>query len=202
MKELIDYIKKLEEGPTNEKNHYIKDEELTRLIKAVVEKIKDGKINDENVIYGSICNETIKEYVKEMFRDYLTPFRETAFIRKIDHEKLRELIGFLIENVMISINSDDYLIKETGLNKDELSVFIKFANTMNNVIIIKRFSHRSFNELIYKLFRFKIEASDIVWEEFNNRKSDLVQVALMESIDLCRNIDDNFRKFISFIKNE
>ena len=77
------------------------------------------------------------------------------------------------------------------IDRTQFGYLVKFMNTANDLIIIKRFTKNNFSIAMFDLFRLETEKVDYIWEMFEQNKDSLVTASLLSVITSIRRTNNN-----------
>ena len=167
----------------NDKKRFLEE------INAYADLIKEG--NDKNQIIKDIneqCKKGLASFIIGTLSRNLRPFEETRFIRELDNDSFTAKSLFIIDNTMLVQESVDNINSGVMLNEEEVDIYLTMLNTVCNWIIIKRHSYSRFLQEAKEMFRFSDEKIRILWDILNEKKQDIKETLILDSISLTRDI--------------
>ena len=167
----------------NDKKRFLEE------INAYADLIKEG--NDKNQIIKDIneqCKKGLASFIIGTLSRNLRPFEETRFIRELDNDSFTAKSLFIIDNTMLVQESVDNINSGVMLNEEEVDIYLTMLNTVCNWIIIKRHSYSRFLQEAKEMFRFSDEKISILWDILNEKKQDIKETLILDSISLTRDI--------------
>ena len=167
--------------------------EFNKGLRELSNRVKSGEDIDEVIasIQESVPSTLFLKIVEEELRDDTISFVESEYIRKLDMPKFKEFIKYALDNIIISKESEREVAKHLYIDRTQFGYLVKFMNTANDLIIIKRFTKNNFSIAIFDLFRLETEKVDYIWEVFVQNKDSLVTAALLSAITSIRRANNN-----------
>lgn len=119
-----------------EDNRAIYTSEILKL----TNRVKNGENIDSIIKEISTESDCVQfnEHVINDLQEVLEPFFDLQFVRDLEINKQCDCLKYIFENVLITRVSTNLLLKNTGLNKEELQSVIKVLYTAQSRIIIQR----------------------------------------------------------------
>lgn len=158
-------------------------------VKALADSIKDGA--DKELLKQDIRSQFNKEaaitIIRAINRD-IRPYEETRFIRQLDNDSFGNIVSFLLENVILIQEIDDVVQSETGLDEEQIGIFIMLLNTVNNWIISRRYSYGRYLAEARSMFRFSDEKASSMWEIVQSKKKELSEALIMDNCIITKEI--------------
>lgn len=200
-----EFIKKITNENTDKEiiNVLKNDESAKKQIDELIEKIKDGE-SKENIfayITTSCQEEKLSQIIINVINSNLKPFEEMSYFRKIKISEFKSLMVYLVNNTLINTESKDIVLKETGLSNDNFTFAIRLLNTINDYVIVRRFTANRFQKILFDMFRFDIEKSEFLWELYNTNKKQLTEVVMLNNISLCRDINNTLSNLLNIFSD-
>ena len=167
--------------------------EFNKGLRELSDRVKSGEDIDEVIasIQESVPSTLFLKIVEEELRDDTISFVESEYIRKLDMPKFKEFIKYALDNIIISKESEREVAKHLHIDRTQFGYLVKFMNTANDLIIIKRFTKNNFSIAMFDLFRLETEKVDYIWEVFVQNKDSLVTAALLSAITSIRRANNN-----------
>ena len=184
-----DLQKLLDENPT-----------VNKEIQEMVDSIKSG--HEKKELYSelrTICNnEKSVEKIIDFVDSELLPYEETAFLREKSIEDFAFVIEYFISNFLIHSEDHNVIIKDLKITEEKFDVLRKFTNTINDFIIVKRFTRTRFNLNVYDYFGMGDDVTEVLWSCFNRNRRDLIEVMEMKYLQLNKYTNADLRKLLDF----
>ncbi len=90
----------------------------------------------------------------------------------------------------------DVIYEKTELNKKEIKYAVKLLNTLLDWIIVKRFTINNYERKVKNLFRFDDEKTNFLWELFVSKRTELINIVLLNNINLCNQINEEMNNLV------
>ena len=177
--------------------------EYNEVLKELSERVKDGESIDEVIgsIKEEISSSLFLETVKEDLRDCTISFVESEYIRKLDLLSFKDCIQYALDNLLVSKEKDEEVVKYLQIDKTQFGYLVKFMNTANDLIVIKRFTKNNYYAIMFDLFRLEESKTEYIWELFEEKKKSLVTAALLNAITSIRRVNNNIEFLYELLSN-
>lgn len=129
--------------------------------------------------------------IENELRNDTVSYIESEYIRGMELSSFKELIKYLLDNIIISKESEKEVAKHLHIDKTQFGYLVKFMNTANDLIIIKRFTKNNFSIAMFDLFRLEAEKIEYIWHLFEESKSSLITAALLNAVTSIRRANNN-----------
>lgn len=162
-------------------------------LRELSDRVKSGE-RIADVIAGIQENAPSDLFVKiieDELRDNTISFIESEYIRKLDIPNFKKSIQYALDNIIINKESEQEVAEQLHIDRTQFGYFVKFMNTANDLIIIKRFTKNNFSTAMYDLFRLETQKIEYIWELFEQNKDSLVTSALLSAITSIRKANNN-----------
>lgn len=172
---------------------HVERAEFNKGLRELSDRVKSGEDIDEVIagIQESVPSRLFLKIVEEELREDTISFVESEYIRKLDMSKFKEFIKYALDNIILSKESEMEVANHLHIDRAQFGYLVKFMNTVNDLIIIKRFTKNNFTKAMFDLFRLKTEEVDYIWEVFEQNKNSLVTAALLSAITSIRRANIN-----------
>lgn len=179
-----------------EDNRAIYTSEILKL----TNRVKNGENIDSIIKEISTESDCVQfnEHVINDLQEVLEPFFDLQFVRDWEINKQCDCLKYIFENVLITRVSTNLLLKNTGLNKEELQSVIKVLHTAQSRIIIQRNSEELFHTVFKTMFCFDEQTINYIWQMFDNRRKEIMNYVIMDMYQKIIEIDDNTSKITKF----
>jgi len=144
-----------------------------------------------SLIACEVQDSRVVDAVIRMIKANLKPFEDMSYLRGLGYTEFKEVINYSFENILINSELMEVIIEHTNLDEKNIDFIIRFLNTINNYIIVKRYTRNRFEKTVYDMFRFDEAKVNFLWELFDNRRQELINIALLNNITLCRGIRED-----------
>lgn len=168
-------------------------DEFSKGLRELSDRVKSGESVDDVIasIRDVSPSSLFLKIVEEALRDDTASFIESEYIRKMELSAFKEFVKYALDNIIINKESEIEVARHLLIDRTRLGYLIKFMNTANDLIIIKRFTRNNFLLAMFDLFRLDAEKTDYMWEQFETNKSSLITAALLSAIPLIRRANNN-----------
>ena len=160
----------------------------------LAEEVKSGK-STENVIAAFKASgdypETFLKILNDDLKENTSAYIESTFLRKMDFDQFKKIIGYAEENILIRKEDNKKIIEDIGIDNSRLEYLIKFINTANDYIIIRRFTKDNFLVAMNNLFRLNDEKMIFIWDVFEKDESKLVTAAFLGAAGMVRKVSNS-----------
>ena len=167
--------------------------EFNKGIRELSDRVKSGEDITEVIasIQGSVQSALLLKIVEEELRDDTISFVESEYIRRLDMPKFKEFIKYALDNIIICKESEGEVAQYLHIDRTQFGYLVKFMNTANDLIIIKRFTKNNFSIVMFDLFRLEAEKVEYIWKLFEQNKDSLVTASLLSVITSIRRTNNN-----------
>ena len=163
--------------------------EFNKGIRELSDRVKSGE--DITEVIASIQGSVLLKIVEEELRDDTISFVESEYIRRLDMPKFKEFIKYALDNIIICKESEGEVAQYLHIDRTQFGYLVKFMNTANDLIIIKRFTKNNFSIVMFDLFRLEAEKVEYIWKIFEQNKDSLVTASLLSVITSIRRTNNN-----------
>lgn len=188
--------KKITQEMSESEIYQILHSEKAEFNKGLVElsdRVKSGENIDDVIasIQESSPSALFLKIIENELRNDTVSYIESEYIRGMELSSFKELIKYSLDNIIISKESEKEVAKHLHIDKTQFGYLVKFMNTANDLIIIKRFTKNNFSIAMFDLFRLEAEKIEYIWHLFEESKSSLITAALLNAVTSIRRANNN-----------
>lgn len=188
--------KKITQEMSESEIYQILHSEKTEFNKGLVElsdRVKSGKNIDDVIasIQESSPSTIFLKIIENELHNNTVSYIESEYIRGMELSSFKELIKYSLDNIIISKESEKEVAKHLHIDKTQFGYLVKFMNTANDLLIIKRFTKNNFSIAMFDLFRLEAEKIEYIWNLFEESKSSLITAALLNAVTSIRRANNN-----------
>ena len=167
--------------------------EFNKGLRDLSDRVKSGESIADVIasIQGSAPSALFLKIVEDELHDDTISYIESEYIRGLELSSFKELIKYSLDNIIISKESEREVAKHLHIDKTQFGYLVKFMNTANDLIIIKRFTKNNFSIAMFDLFRLDTEKIEYIWRLFEESKSSLITAALLNAVTSIRRANNN-----------
>lgn len=171
-------------------------------IAELAKRIKTGET--ENLIIAelrdNIDNSTFIEIIIKQLRIAIQPYLDIEFLRIIDFNEYKHLINIAFDNTVIRRESYQILEELLGLNVEKIQILIKMLNTVNDFVIIRRFTRRNFQNKMEEVFGLSIEKIEFLFDLYEGKNDVLLNITLLNNIAINKAIKSDLQMLLDIFR--
>lgn len=162
-------------------------------LRELSDRVKSGESIDDVIssVREKIHSSILLGIIEEELRDDLSSFIESEYIRNLDLVTFKDFFQYAINNILISKESEKEVASTLQIDRKQFGYLVKFINTVNDLIIIKRFTKNNFSIAMDDLFRLDANKIGYLWDLFDQNKSTLVSAALLSAVTTIKRANNN-----------
>lgn len=142
-------------------------------------------------LHESIINQHLFDNIEKELRSEAASYLESEYIRVMTNSEYQSFISFSLNNLIIFKAHESAVMEQLQINKQQFGYLLKFLNTAFDMAVIRRFTKDNFASSMFDMFRLDEEKINFTWNLFEENKSTLTTIALLNSIVSIRKINTN-----------
>lgn len=156
-------------------------------------RIKDGERIEDVIcaIHNELTSHVLINIVENEIKNETISFIESEHIRSLELSGFCELIKYSLDNIIINKESERVVAEHLQLDRKSFGYLVKFMNTINDLIVVKRFTKNNFSIAMFDLFRLDTDKINYIWQLFEDNKAQLINASLLSTIATIRRINNN-----------
>ena len=172
------------------------EKENINQLKELIQKIHSGTSQEDviNLIQEECEVNNLVDYLVGLIEEENRPFEETRFLREMDYDRFRIVVDYIFQNVFLSSESKEIVMKRSELSDDKVQIVIKLINTMMQYTIVRRFTRDNFAVSMERIFGLDNERIEFLWNLYIDNREDLRSLFFMRRIyelsDIKQEIDN------------
>lgn len=162
-------------------------------INDLCERVRSGE-DIENILsklHEGIINQYLFDTIEKELRSEAASYLESEYIRVMNNSEYMSFISYSLENLIVYKAPEATVMEQLQINKQQFGYLLKFLNTAFDMVVIRRFTRDNFTSSMFGMFRLDEDKTNYTWNLFEENKSTLTTIALLNSIVSIRKVNTN-----------
>ena len=129
--------------------------------------------------------------IEKELRSEAASYLESEYIRLMTNSEYESFLSFSLNNLIINKAPEAAVMEQLQINKQQFGYLLKFLNTAFDMAVIRRFTKENFTSSMFGMFRLDEDKTNYTWNLFEENKSTLTTIAILNSIVSIRRINTN-----------